>query len=111
MLKLESDNQKFDLVILDPPAFARRNKQIKAAIKAYIKLVEAGSRVSEKGGILYAASCSVQVKAHDFYNAVFAGIKSSGREYVEILRTGHSNDHPVTFTQGEYLKGIFCRII
>ena len=108
--KLEADNLKFDLVILDPPAFARKNKHVKTALRAYAKLVEAGSRVSAKNGILYAASCSVQVKSDNFYKAVFAGIQSSGRGYEEILRTGHAKDHPVTFSQGEYLKGKFCRI-
>ena len=110
LAELESNKQKFDLVILDPPAFARRNKQTKAALKAYAKLVEAGARVSAKGGILFAASCSVHVKAQNFYEAVFSGIQSSGRGYEEIRRTGHAKDHPVVFSQGEYLKGAFCRI-
>ena len=109
--ELESDKQKFDLVILDPPAFARRNKQTKTALNAYAKLAEAGTRVIAKDGILFAASCSVHVKAHNFYKAVFSGIQSSGRKYEEVRRTGHAKDHPVTFSQGEYLKGIFCRII
>ena len=109
--ELESDKQKFDLVILDPPAFARRNKQTKKALNVYAKLAEAGARVSAKDGILFAASCSVHVKAHNFYEAVFSGIQSSGRGYEEIRRTGHAKDHPVAFSQGEYLKGVFCRII
>ena len=108
---LESTHQKFDLVILDPPAFARRNKQTKTASSAYTKLAEAGARVTAKDGIVFAASCSVHVKAQDFYQAVFSGIKFAGREYEEISRTGHAKDHPVSFSQGEYLKGVFCRII
>jgi len=108
---LKSDKKRFDLVILDPPAFARRNKQIKTALKSYARLAEAGARVSANNGILFAASCSVHVKACSFYKAVFSGIQSSGRGYKEIQRTGHAKDHPVVFSQGEYLKGIFCRII
>jgi 23S rRNA (cytosine1962-C5)-methyltransferase len=108
---LESTHQKFDLVILDPPAFARRNKQTKTALSAYTKLAEAGARVTAKDGIVFAASCSVHVKAQDFYQAVLSGIKFAGREYEEISRTGHAKDHPVSFSQGEYLKGVFCRII
>lgn len=109
--ELKSDQKKFDLVILDPPAFARRNKQTKTALNAYAKLVEAGARVSAKDGILFAASCSVHVKAHNFYKAVFSGIQSAGREHKEIRRTGHAKDHPAIFAEGEYLKGVFCEII
>ena len=107
---LELDKQEFDLVILDPPAFASRNKQAKDALNAYAKLVEAGARVTAKDGILFAASCSVHVEAHRFFKAVFSGIHSAGREYKEIRRTGHAKDHPIIFSQGEYLKGIFCSI-
>lgn len=110
LAELESGKQKFDLVILDPPAFARRNKQTRTAINAYMKLAEAGAKVTAKGGILFAASCSVHVTAEDFYQAVFSGIQSAGREYEEICRTGHAKDHPVIFNQGEYLKGVFCRV-
>ena len=109
--ELKSDKQKFDLVILDPPAFARRNKQTKNALNAYVRLVEAGAKITAKNGILFAASCSVHVTAQNFYKAVFLGIQSAGREYKEIRRTGHAKDHPVVFSQGEYLKGVFCRII
>ena len=108
--ELESNKQKFDLVILDPPAFARRNKQTKNALTAYAKLVEAGAKVTVKGGILFAASCSVHVKAPNFYTAVFLGIQSARREYKELCRTGHAKDHPAIFGGGEYLKGVFCRI-
>jgi 23S rRNA (cytosine1962-C5)-methyltransferase len=108
--ELESNKQKFDLVILDPPAFARRNKQTKNALNAYAKLVEAGAKVTVKGGILFAASCSVHVKAPNFYTAVFSGIQSARREYKELCRTGHAKDHPAIFGGGEYLKGVFCRI-
>ena len=75
-----------------------------------MKLAQAGTAVTEKGGILFAASCSVHVQTADFYRAVFSGIQSAGYEYEEISRTGHAKDHPVKFSQGEYLKGVFCRI-
>ena len=108
--ELKSGDQKFDLVILDPPAFAKRKKQTNTALNAYMKLAQAGTAVTEKGGILFAASCSVHVQTADFYRAVFSGIRSAGCEYEEISRTGHAKDHPVKFSQGEYLKGVFCRI-
>ena len=110
LLDLELDTQKFDLVVLDPPAFAKRKKQKSAALNAYTKLARAGTKVTKKGGILFAASCSVHIQAANFYKAVFLGIQSAGREYEEIDRTGHATDHPVKLSQGEYLKGVFCKI-
>ena len=109
--ELESDKKKFELVILDPPAFAKRNKQAKNALNAYARLGEAGAKVTAKDGVLFAASCSVHVKTQSFYKAVFQGIQSAGRDYKEIRRTGHAKDHPVIFNEGEYLKGLFCKII
>ena len=88
-----------------------RNKQTKKALNAYAKLAEAGARVSAKDGILFAASCSVHVKAHNFYKAVFSGIQSAWRDHKEIRRTGHAKYHPAIFAEGEYLKGVFCEII
>lgn len=108
--KLESGSQRYDLVILDPPAFAKRKKQTKAALHAYTKLAQAGAKLTKKGGILFAASCSVHIQTPNFYKTVFSGIYSAGRRYKEMSRTGHAKDHPITFSQGEYLKGIFCEI-
>ena len=108
--KLEFSGQRNDLVILDPPAFAKRKKQKKVAMNSYSKLVQAGARVTKKGGILFSASCSVHVQTDNFYRAVFLGIRSAGRQYEEISRTGHAKDHPFTFSEGEYLKGVFCKI-
>ena len=108
--KLELGKQRYDLVILDPPAFAKRKKQAKAALNAYKKLAQAGAKVTKKGGILFTASCSVHVQTDNFYKAVFSGIHSTGRGYKEIGRAGHAKDHPFTFREGEYLKGVFCKI-
>jgi 23S rRNA (cytosine1962-C5)-methyltransferase len=108
--KLESAGRQYDLVILDPPAFAKRKKQKKIALNSYKKLVQAGAKVTKRGGILFGASCSVHVQTDDFYKAVFSGIHSTGREYEEIGRTSHAKDHPFIFKEGEYLKGIFCKI-
>ena len=89
--------KRYDLVILDPPAFARRKKQTKAALNAYKKLAQAGAKVTKSGGILFTASCSVHVQTDRFYEAVFSGIRSTGRGYKEIGRAGHAKDHPFTF--------------
>lgn len=107
---LAARKQKFEIVLLDPPAFAKRKKQSQSALDAYTRLVEAGTRLTANRGILFAASCSVHVDSTEFYEAVFSGIRATGRSYEEIRRTGHALDHPVTFRQGDYLKAIYCRI-
>jgi len=108
--ELELGNQEYDLVIVDPPAFAKRKKQANVALNAYMKLAQAGAKVTKKGGILFAASCSVHVQPPSFFKAVFSGIQSTGRGYEEISRTSHAKDHPFIFSEGEYLKGVFCKI-
>ena len=108
--ELALGNQEYDLVLLDPPAFAKRKKQKNIALNAYMKLAQAGAKVTKKEGILFAASCSVHVQPPSFFKAIFSGIRSAGRGYEEITRTSHAKDHPYIFSEGEYLKGMFCKI-
>jgi 23S rRNA (cytosine1962-C5)-methyltransferase len=111
LAELEKEHKKFDIVILDPPAFAKNKAHKKNALLAYTRLVKAGARRTQEGGILFAASCSAPVEAREFYHAVDLGIKSSGRSCEELLRTEHAIDHPVTFKEGAYLKAVYCRIM
>jgi 23S rRNA (cytosine1962-C5)-methyltransferase len=108
--QLISMKQSFDLVILDPPAFATSKKQKVKALKTYSRLAESGALLTRPGGILFAASCSRHVSATDFFKAVFSGVRSAGKVYEVIQKTGHAVDHPVLFPEGEYLKGIYLKI-
>lgn len=108
--RLEKDGKIFDLVVLDPPSFANSKKNRKNAIQAYIRLAKMGAKRTRAGGTLMAASCSSQVEAQAFYRAVELGIKAAGRSYKKLLKTGHALDHPVTFSEGAYLKAIYCKI-
>ena len=108
--ELKRKNRIFDLVILDPPAFARKKKEKGNALNAYSRLAEAGAYLVKKGGVLFAASCSAPVSSDEFYEAVYRGIKSAGVKFQEFKRSGHALDHPVSFAEGAYLKGIFGRI-
>ncbi|MGV7222594.1 MAG: class I SAM-dependent rRNA methyltransferase [Nitrospinales bacterium] len=110
LTQLDSIKKNFGLVILDPPAFARKKQHKKNAIQSYIRLIKAGAKRTEKGGILFAASCSAPINAREFYRAVDYGIKSAGKTYNYIQKTGHAVDHPVTFGEGAYLKAVFCEI-
>ncbi|MGP0629854.1 class I SAM-dependent rRNA methyltransferase [Nitrospina sp. 32_T5] len=105
--RLNAEGTTFDLVILDPPAFAKSKKDKPNAIRAYQRLVRLGARVTSKGGTLFSASCSGPVAADEFYRAVEQGLKAGNRTPAKMLKTGHALDHPVTFREGAYLKGVF----
>jgi len=104
--ELKSRNTKFDLVILDPPAFARSKKHRPQALEAYSRLAELGVQLVAKGGRMFAASCSAPIPATDFYKAVHKGVSLANKKLTEITRTGHSIDHPVLYEEMEYLKSV-----
>ncbi|CAI2717335.1 class I SAM-dependent rRNA methyltransferase [Nitrospina watsonii] len=108
--RLHAEGKTFDLVILDPPAFAKSKKDKPNALRAYTRLVQFGARVVSKQGVLFAASCSAPVVADEFYRAVDRGLQTAGRIRRNGHKTGHAADHPVTFPEGTYLKGIFCEL-
>lgn len=108
--QLQNQKDSFDIVILDPPAFAVKKKQKTNALATYRRLAESGAKLTRPGGLLFAASCSRQVGAEEFFREVFAGIQSAGKKYTEIDRTGHALDHPASFKEAEYLKGIYLKI-
>lgn len=109
LASLNRQGKQFDLVILDPPAFANRKQNKANALQAYLRLAKAGAQCTRDGGLLVAASCSSQVRADEFYRAVDLGIRATGRSYRKLLKTGHPLDHPVTFREGAYLKAIYCQ--
>ncbi len=109
LASLNRQGEQFDLVILDPPAFASRKQNKANALQAYLRLARAGAKCTREGGLLVAASCSSQVRADEFYRAVDLGIRATGRSYRKLLKTGHPLDHPVTFKEGAYLKAIYCQ--
>lgn len=109
LASLNREGKQFDLVILDPPAFASRKQNKQNALQAYLRLAKAGAQCTREDGLLLAASCSAQVGANEFYRAVDLGIRATGRSYQKLLKTGHPLDHPVTFKEGAYLKAIYCQ--
>ena len=108
LARLKSEKRFFDLVILDPPAFARKKKHKTLALDAYTSLAQAGAQLTS--GVLFAASCSAHVPANEFYDAVYLGICAAGKKCEEIARTGHAEDHPATFPEAFYLKSIYAKV-
>jgi 23S rRNA (cytosine1962-C5)-methyltransferase len=104
-----NSNRQFDLVVLDPPSLARREAERTGALGAYTRLAALGIEHLLPGGILVACSCSAHVSAEEFFTAVRAAATRSGGAFEEIETTGHAPDHPATFREAEYLKGIYLR--
>jgi 23S rRNA (cytosine1962-C5)-methyltransferase len=107
LARLKTEKKFFDVVILDPPSFARKKKHKGMALNSYINLARAGAWVTSE--VLLAASCSAQVPDKEFFEAVNKGIASTGRKFEEIERTGHAEDHPAIFKEAKYLKGTYVR--
>jgi len=102
-----NEQHNFDLIVLDPPSFAKRETERAGAIRAYEKLAGLGIQHLAKGGILVACSCSAHVTAEEFFEAVRRGAAKSERAFQEIQTTRHAPDHHATFKEAEYLKGIY----
>ncbi|WP_218081008.1 class I SAM-dependent methyltransferase [Anthocerotibacter panamensis] len=100
--ELADQDQRFGCVILDPPSFAPRERDRPAALKAYRYLLDLGLAVLDSGGLLVAASCSAHIHRSEFLELI--GTALEGREYRTLAYTGPALDHPVRFTEAEYLK-------
>ena len=108
--RLSARGRLFDLVLLDPPAFASSRRHRQQALQAYLRLARFGARCTRPGGRLFAASCSQPVSADAFYRSVDLGIRQTGRKGRVLFRSRHALDHPVTFREGSYLKAICLEI-
>ena len=98
----------YDLIILDPPAFAKHRGALHNALKGYTRLNQKAFEKIEKGGLLFTFSCSQVVTKDHFRNAVFTAAALAKRK-VRILHQLHQPaDHPINIyhPEGEYLKGL-----
>ena len=107
---LETCPAKFDLMVLDPPSLAKRATEREGALRAYERLNSLGIVRLERGGILVAGSCSAQVPAADFFNAVRSAARKSDRNFTELKTLQHPPDHAATFKEAEYLKVIYLKL-
>ena len=105
---LDTHDGKYDLIVLDPPAFAKHRSTLRNALKGYTRLNVKGFQQIKSGGILFTFSCSQVVTKEQFRNAVFTAAAQAGRK-VRILHQLHQPaDHPINIyhPEGEYLKGL-----
>ncbi|MCX6032180.1 MAG: class I SAM-dependent rRNA methyltransferase, partial [Chloroflexi bacterium] len=108
---LRQRGQRYDLVIVDPPAFAKRESEVSAAVQTYGRLTGLALGVLAPGGTLVMSSCSSRVSAPAFFTAVNRAATQAGWPLIELDRTGHAIDHPVLFPEGAYLKCLFAQSV
>lgn len=105
---LEEKRNRYDIVVLDPPAFAKHRAALHNALKGYIRLNAKGIRLVKEGGLLFTFSCSQAVSKDQFRSAVFTAAAQSGRKVRIIHQLHQPADHPINIyhPEGEYLKGL-----
>lgn len=104
----KTDNGKYDLIVLDPPAFAKHRGAVKNALQGYKRLNAAAMEKIDKGGILFTFSCSQVISKDMFRLAVFSAAAMTGRSVKILHQLTQPADHPVNIyhPEGEYLKGL-----
>jgi 23S rRNA (cytosine1962-C5)-methyltransferase len=109
---MAKEGARFDLVVIDPPAFAKRKKDLPKALAAYKRLNQLAMQVIADDGILISCSCSHHVSAADLQDAIAKAARAADK-HVQILEMGgQSPDHPVhpAIPETRYLKAYFCRV-
>ena len=103
--------EKFDLVMLDPPAFAKSRGDVAAARRGYKEINVRGFRLLAPGGVLVTSSCSYNLDEPSFEQILREAAADAGRDVIVVERRGQAKDHPVrlVFPEGRYLKCFVLR--
>jgi 23S rRNA (cytosine1962-C5)-methyltransferase len=103
---------RFDLLVIDPPAFAKRKKDLPKALAAYKRLNQLALQVIADDGILVSCSCSHHVSPADLQDAIAKAARAADRHLQILEMGGQSPDHPVhpAIPETRYLKAYFCRV-
>ena len=109
--KLATEHKKFDIVVIDPPSFAKSANEIDRAVSSYQKLVSLGSKLVVKQGILVMASCSSRITYESYFELVENVLKKERIPYQVLETTRHDIDHPIGFKEGSYLKSIYIQLL
>ena len=108
-----AQGRKFGLIILDPPKFAQSQAQLTAACHGYQDINRIAMQILEPDGILFTMSCSGLVTPDLFQKVVFGASVEAERDVQVLERLAQAADHPflLSFPEGEYLKGLVCRVL
>ena len=108
--KLAKAKVKYDIVVIDPPSFAKSAIEVDKALLAYGKLTRLGIDLVKKKGMLVLASCSSRVTSDMFFDLVEEMLQKNGVNYSIVEKTLHDVDHPIGFKEGAYLKCVYVQI-
>ena len=112
MQALAKEQNLFDVVIADPPAFIKSKAHIATGMQGYARVARLAAALVKHEGVMVVASCSHHAKRPHFRAAVLDGVKQAGKMATVLHFTGHDADHPIHphLPQSEYLKALFLRI-
>lgn len=110
MQQFKKVKKQFDIVVVDPPSFAKQMSEREKALYSYSRLAQLAIPLVARNGILVMASCSSRISAEEFFNLVLKELKRSNRPFEEMERSQHDIDHPIGFPEGAYLKCLFCKL-
>lgn len=107
----EIDND-YDIIILDPPAFAKNHKNLQQGLKGYKKINQKAIEKIKPGGLIFTFSCSQAVSKDDFKTMVFTSAANANRKVRIVRQLPHAIDHPISIyhPEGEYLKGLLLYV-
>src|SRR5690606_38011759 len=107
-----ADQERFDIVVLDPPAFIKKRKDQKAGEAAYRHINELGIRLLGRDGLLVSASCSMHLQRETLTDIVRASGRHLDRQVQIISQGGQGPDHPIhpAIPETDYLKAVFARV-
>lgn len=110
---LRAEQERFDLIILDPPAFIKRKKDFKEGLQAYRRINEMAMQVLSRDGILVSASCSYHLTRENLKDELLKGSRHMDRHLQILEQGGQGGDHPVhpAIVETDYLKSIICRVL
>lgn len=111
-LKEHADDQDYDIIVVDPPAFAKNKHKRHKAVQAYKRLNARAMKAIKPGGLLFTFSCSRVVERQLFYDTIVAAGLEAGRSCKVLHHLSQGPDHPVNLyhQEGEYLKGLVVRV-
>jgi 23S rRNA (cytosine1962-C5)-methyltransferase len=111
--ELKAAEERFDVIVADPPAFIKRKKDLKNGEGAYRRLNEQAMRLLSKDGILVSASCSMHLPEDDLQNILLTSARHLDRNIQMLERGGQGPDHPVhpAIPETRYIKSITCRLL
>ena len=113
MRRLERSGRRYDLVLLDPPAFARSKQAVPRALAGYKDVNLLGIRLTKPEGFLVTSSCSHHVSEEKFWKAICSAARDAKRQVRVLEQRGQSNDHPILASMPEtrYLKCFILQVL